>query len=563
MEENIFFQLGLVLAVAAAVSLLARLLSQPPVIGYIVAGVFAGPALLNVIHAEAAFESFSQIGIALLLFMVGLGLNIGVVRSVGKPALFTFFFRSLLVGGAGFGLATLLGLSQKESLLAALALMFSSTIIVVKALGDKKGLSRLYGQLTVGILLAEDLVASIALVLVSAGTQDTGGGLEIGILLAKAGALVLLLAIVGGLVMTRLTRLFATSQELLFLFSLAWTFGVASAFWWAGFSIEVGALFAGVALSHLPYAQEMGSRLKPLRDFFIILFFIGLGIQIVPGELGSALLPAVAFSALILFLKPIISVACLGLLGYTRQTGFKTSIHLTQISEFSIILVVLAAETGLDGERLVTIMTLTALITIAVSSYFIQYDDKIYRWLERPLSFFERADVRREVRALEHYPMVLLGYRKGGHEFVRTFRQMKKKYVVIDFDPDVVEDLDRQGINNIYGDATDLELLEEMGVHKSELVISTIGDFDTNRLILDHIIRRGRNTLYICHAHSFDDAEQLYEKGAAYVILPHFIGSEHISAFIREHGASKKAFDEYRKKHLISLARQAAAAGEN
>ncbi|HEU4985333.1 MAG TPA: cation:proton antiporter, partial [Nitrososphaera sp.] len=276
MEQSIFFQLSLVLAMAAGISVVTRLLRQPPIIGYIVSGFLVGPALLNVVHAREAFESFSQIGITLLLFMIGLGLNVAVIKSMGKPAVFTFSLFVPVLGGAGYAAAQLLGFTFAESLLIATSLLFSSTIIVIKVLSDKKGQTRLYGQLAIGILLLDDIVATLALLFVSA--QANGSGLsDFGLLVGKGLGIAAALVFVGAYIMPRLAKFFATSQELLFLFSLAWTFGVASAFYWAGFSIEVGALFAGVALAHLPYAQEMGTRLKPLRDFFIILFFVGLG----------------------------------------------------------------------------------------------------------------------------------------------------------------------------------------------------------------------------------------------------------------------------------------------
>lgn len=559
MEQSIFFQLSLVLALAASVSVVTRLLKQPPIIGYIASGFVVGPALLNVIHAKEAFDSFSQIGICLLLFMIGLGLNVNVIKNMGKSAVFTFSLIILGLGGAGYGVSLLLGFTVQESLLIATSLLFSSTIIVVKVLTDKKGQSRLYGQLAIGIVLLDDIVATLALLFVSA--QASGSGLsDFGGLVLKGLGIAAALTAVGALIMPRLTKFFASSQELLFLFSLAWTFGVASAFYWAGFSIEVGALFAGVALAHLPYAQEMGTRLKPLRDFFIILFFVGLGVHLGLDRIGPALLPAIVIAALVMMLKPLITLVGLGLLGYTKQTSFKASIHLSQISEFSIILIVLAASTGIASSHVVTVMTLVALITILLSTYLMKYDNKLYRLLQTRLSIFERAETKRELKALKHYPLVLIGYHKGGHEFVRTFRGMKKGYVVIDFDPEVIEELEQQNINHIYGDATDLELLEEIGVHRSELVVSTIADTETNLLLAEHITGRNKDALFICHASSFDAAEKLYEKGAAYVILPHFIGSEQISAFIRRNGSDKKAFHKYRQEHLVTIGRIAASA---
>ena len=548
MDLSIFYQLSLVIALAAIISLIARSLKQPLIIGYILTGFLVGPSLLGITNSSHdAFESFSQIGIVLLLFMIGLGLNTEVVRRTGAPVLVTFLAVVGGVGGLSFVAASMLGYNTAEALVVATALLFSSTIIVVKSLVDKKEQSRLYGQIAIGILLVEDIAATVALLVVSASTgnaDNTVGLWELGqrgIILA--GALYLL----GKFVMPRLSKLFAGSQELLYMFALAWGFGVASIFRAAGFSIEVGALFAGVALAHLAYAQEITTRLKPIRDFFVLLFFIELGQKLNLTDVSSAIGPAIAFSLIILVMKPLLTQISLGMLGYTKQTGFKAAVHLSQISEFSIILAVLAQKMDLVGAHVAVAITLTALITILTSTYLMNYDNQLYRWLEKPLSVFERGDTKRELTALAHYPLVLLGYQRGGHEFVSTFRHMKKRYVVVDYDPTVIDTLEHQRINHIYGDVTDLELLDELGIHKSELVISTITDFATNQLLLSHITGGNVRTSFICHAVSYEDAEALYEAGASLVILPHFLGSEHINSFIREHGSSRRAFEKYRK----------------
>jgi voltage-gated potassium channel Kch len=185
------------------------------------------------------------------------------------------------------------------------------------------------------------------------------------------------------------------------------------------------------------------------------------------------------------------------------------------------------------------------------------FDDKLYRLLQKPLSIFERTSTKRELRELQHYPLVLLGYHEGGYEFVRTFRHMKKPYVVVDFNPEVIDSLEAQHINHIYGDVTDFELLDEIGVHRSELIVSTLNDTATNHLLLTHIHRHNKHAIFVCHASSYDEAEALYEQGAAYVILPHFIGTEQINEFIRKHGSNKKAFEKYRRQHLIRLGNMA------
>ncbi len=551
MEQQIFYQLSIVMVIAAAVALLARIFRQPMVIAYIVAGFLVGPSVLGIIQNHEAFESFSQIGIALLLFIIGLGLNIGTIKTTGKPVAVAFLSSLVGVGALGFVLGHVFGFTTQESLIMATALLFSSTVIVVKVLSDKREQSRLYARIAIGILIAQDIAASLMLVFVSTGSNNTS--YDSLLLLTKGVALGAMLVLVGGYIMPRLSKLFASSQELLYIFAIAWAFGVASAFQAAGFSREVGALFAGITLASLPYVQAIITKLKPLRDFFLVLFFISLGESLHVSGLSSLVLIAIAFSAFVIISKLLIFMASLGFLGYTKQTSFKTGIHLSQISEFSIIVMVLAAANGLVSERLITITTLTAMFTIAASTYLMKYDDRLYRRFEKLLSVFERSETKTDLKALSHYPLVLIGYRQGGNTFVRTFRKMKKPFIVIDYDPEIVETLERQHINHLYGDVTDLELLDEIGIRHSELVISTIDNPGTNQMLASHITKANNRAVFICHAAKLDDADALYKAGATYVLMPHYIGDQHIDDFLLHSGGNKHAFTKYRHDHLLNL----------
>jgi Kef-type K+ transport system membrane component KefB len=552
-DYAIFYQLSIVMGIAAGLSLIAKLFRQPLIIAYIASGILVGPTFLNVIHDQSAFESFSQIGIALLLFIIGLGLNVSIIRNTGKPVIVTFGAITLGLGSLSYIVSQLFGFSHSEGVVMAIAMLFSSTIIIVKSLSDKKEQSRLYGQIAIGILLAEDVVATLALLYISASAGNGSSG-DVLTLLGKGIFLGSVLTLVGGFIMPKLSKVFASSQELLYIFALAWVFGIASLFAKAGFSIEIGALFAGVALAHLPYAPAISARLKLLRDFFIVLFFIRLGEQLGINDLNAALVPAAVFSIIAVVTKPVLTMLSLGVLGYTKQTSFKTAVHLSQISEFSIILVVLVQTTGTITRDLTTIIALTAIFTIAISTYLMKYDDELYRLLERPLAFFERSKTKQEMRSLSHYPLVMLGYHEGGYTFVRTFRRIKKRYIVIDYNPDVIDTLEHQHVNHLYGDATDLELLEEIGVRKSELIISNISDSGTNQMLAKHITSSNDKAIFICRAARLNDAEALYEAGAAYVMMPHFIGDEHINSFIQRNGSNKHAFSKYRQQHLMQLA---------
>jgi Kef-type K+ transport system membrane component KefB len=554
MHGEVFTELSLVIIVTVIVSIFMKLIRQPLILGYILAGLLVGPSFLNLIHSTEVFDVFSSIGIALLLFIIGLGMNVAELRSLGKPIVITTFATLITLGTLGFTAGSLMGFSRNEAIVTALALFFSSTIIIVKILSDKKESGRLHGQIAIGVILLEDLVATLALLFVVAG--DSGGltVMEVFGLLLKGILLLLVLFLANTRFLKYLTRLMASSQELLFLFALAWGFGIASLFEVAGFSIEVGALFAGVTLATLPYAQEISARLKPLRDFFVVLFFITLGQSLQISNLSAGLVPALVLSAIVIIFKPATIISSLGILGYPKRVAFKAGINLSQISEFSIILVLLAISSGLVGERLGAIVTMVAIITITFSTYLMQYDNQLFRLFDRiKFKTFEKTTIHRERQRGKNIPLILFGYHKGGHEFINTFRQMDKRFIVVDYDPSVVDSLERQNIPHLYGDATDLELLDELHIEHTKLIVSTFTEYDVTHTLVVNVRRINQNTVIVCHADNQAEALQLYELGATYVMIPHYIGSEKVSAFIKQKGLDKAEFEEFRSRHVGSL----------
>lgn len=554
MLGDIFAQLSVVIVIAAVVSIIMRLLKQPLIAGYIVSGIIVGPSVLHLVSDSNAFEAFSEIGIALLLFIIGLELSVTVIKKLGKPVFLTAVAILLTIGTIGFLVGSAFQYSATESLLIGLAMFFSSTIIIAKVLSDKKEITRLNGQIAIGVILLDDIVATFALLFIAAGgSGHTLGPVEIGFLIIKGLAVIGVLALLSLKVLPKVVKFVAKSQELLFLFALAWGFGVASIINYVGFSIEIGALFAGVALAHLPYAGQIGARLKPLRDFFVILFFISLGEHLQMGHLAAAILPAIALSLVVLILKPLVVMLSLGLLGYTRRTSFKTGINLSQISEFSIILIVLAASTGVISQGASAVITLVALITITISTYFMQYDNAIYRKLEKRLSLFERATASDVKHAIKKYPLILIGYQNGGHQYLKTFRSLKRRFVVIDYDPEVIEELERANINYLYGDVTDPELLAEVDMDAVKLIVNTIGDHAVNVALVKYVRRRNEDAVIVCYSSNYGEAAELYKLGVSYVMMPHFIGSERLSNFIATNGISREKFDSYREKHMLKI----------
>ncbi|MFO0882152.1 MAG: cation:proton antiporter [Candidatus Saccharimonadales bacterium] len=553
MDANIFTELSIVIAIGAVISLVMRLIKQPLIIGYILTGIVVGPSVLHIVKNESTINVFASIGIALLLFIIGLGLNPRVIKEVGKVTLITGGIQILLTTLAGFLFSRAFGWSKTESLFVGLALAFSSTIIILKLLSDKKEQTRLYGKITIGILLLQDIVAALALVLVAARSEGAFSFTTLIWLGVKGLAVGVPLYLISLFVLPRMNKVIAGSQEFLFLFAIGWGFGAAALFEHFGFSLEVGALFAGVALATLPYAQEIASRLRPLRDFFVVVFFIALGTRLSISNAFSLILPIAIFLIIVVLVKPLIVMTTMGILGYTKNTSFKAAGSLAQISEFSLVFVLLGQQQGLVRPDIANIMTIVALITIATSSYAITYSNQIYTLLESHLTMFERKKTHKENTKPQRYDMVLFGYNKGGQEFVRVMEQMKKKYVVVDYDPEVIDTLDHQNITYLYGDVTDLELLEELNMANAKLVVSTVSDHDTNLFLARWLENVNPHAVFVCAADTAGQASSLYEEGAAYVMMPHYIGSEKIGSFIKRNGFNKSEFRKFREKHLQYL----------
>lgn len=552
--DSVFTGLSLIIVIGAVVALIMRIIGQPLTISYIITGVLVGPAVLNIANSPDTLTLFSEIGISLLLFIIGLGLNPNMVREVSRTAAFVCLSQVAVITAIGAIVGSAFGLSGNESLFLGGALAISSTIIILKLLTDKKEHNRLYGKIAISVALVQDIVAFVLILFTSAaGSHHSFSITSLFSLTFKALVVGWLIYAVSYKLLSQYRKVIADNQEFLFLFAIAWGLGSAALFSKIGLSSEIGALLAGICLAPLPYAQEIGARLRPLRDFFLIVFFISLGANLTFSSLSSHLGLILVALIIAVIIKPLVAMAVMGWLGYTKRTSFKASVALAQVSEFSIVLVVLGQSKGLVSSSIVSVIVFITMASIAASTYMITFSDKLFSLLEKYMGMFERRKTHGEPIAHEHNDLILFGYQKGGHEFVKAFRQLKKSFVVIDYDPEVIDTLERKRINHLYGDITDIELLEEAGVPSAKLVVSTTDDYEINLSLLDYLEKNNPQAVVIVQADSPRDAAKLYHHGASYVILPHFIGSEKISAFVRRSELRKSDFKKFREKHLKYL----------
>lgn len=556
-EPSLFLELALVIAIGAVVAIVMRMLKQPLIVSHIITGLIVGPFFLNFIHSTEIFKLFSEIGIAILLFTVGLNLSPSLIRQFGKISLVTGIGQVVFTAGIGYFICRALGYAPLVSGYVSVALAFSSTIIILKLLSDKNELESLHAKIATGFLLVQDFIALILMFAIPVLSAPDASWLTVGEMFLRGGLLTFVVWLFAQKVLRPLNNFLATSQELLFLFSLAWGFIIAAIFKVAGFSLETGALIAGVSLAALPARYEISGRLAPLRDFFIVIFFIMLGAQMALGGFIDIIPKALLLSAFVLIGNPIIVMIIMGIFGYRKKTAFKTGLAVAQISEFSLILITLGLNLSHLNIDVITTVTLVGLITIFISTYMILHADNLYMLLEDWLGIFERKKPTEKRQKDELFPVLLFGCNRIGYDFMQTFKKNRRRFLVIDYNPETIEDLEMNGVHVEFGDAGDIGFVEAIDVSKLELAVSTIPILEINRMIAETIRKKNKKAILMMVAHSIKDALDLYECEVDYVILPHFLGGQYAADMLIKMGGSRRKFATLRNKHLDYLASKA------
>lgn len=544
---DIFFQIGVMFIIATLGAYVAKLLKQPLIPVYILTGIIIGP-VLGLITGSEIISTMSEIGIAFLLFIVGLELNFRKLRDTGVAAIAMGIIEVILVALTGFWVAVMLGYAPIESVYIGMILAFSSTMVVVKLLSDKRELETMHGRIIIGVLLIQDVIALFAL-----STLVTLKGISAGFImlsLFKAAALIGVAYLLSKHVFPTIFKKGAESQELLLLMSLGICFLFSIIVSYIGFSIAIGAFIAGLSLANLPYNIEIVGRVRSLRDFFVTLFFVSLGLGIVMAEFSRILVPLAFFLLIALLFKPFILLLMSALFRYTKRTSFQVAVSLAQISEFSLIIAAQGLASGHLSSETFSMTVILAVITIAVTSYMIKFENEVYAFFSRPLTLF---DIRESSERLQYLPqemeydVVLVGYDRIGYNIFKMLTSRRKSFVVIDFNPDIIKRLVARKIPCIYGDIGDPEILNRLNIAKTQLVVSTVPDVKDNIFLLKKVKGGNPHTVVYSTASTIEDALQLYKEGADYVILPHFLGGERVSTMIEEtHG-------DYRKVNLVKL----------
>jgi hypothetical protein len=325
--------------------------------------------------------------------------------------------------------------------------------------------------------------------------------------------------------------------------SLAWVFGLAAIVSspYVGFSIEIGGFLAGLALANSLANYQIIAKAKILRDFFIVMFFVLLGIQMSFGDLTTIIFPAIALSLFVILVKPFLTMIILAAMGYRKRTAFLTGISLSQISEFSLILVFMGYAAGAFDKSVVSLITLVGLTSFFVSSYSLINSKKLYRILGPRLNFLEKESGKKDEivqngEGMENLSghVVVVGGDQMGESIMEALEDAGMEVVVVDFDPRVVEKLRNRNVHKLFGDIADLDIQERAKIDEAKVVISTVPDLEDNILLLKELKHENRKAKIVVMAMEVKDARILYKEGADYVILPNLAGGRQVAKIIQE-----------------------------
>jgi Kef-type K+ transport system membrane component KefB/Trk K+ transport system NAD-binding subunit len=557
MSQEVFISLSVVLGIVLVTMGIMKLFRQPMIIWYIIAGTLISIFLPWLLHGNTAFQSFSNIGISFLLFMVGMELNPRIIKDLGKSSFIAGFLQVLITSIIGFLIARWLGCDQTTAMYLGVAFSFSSTIVVLKLLSDREETESTFGRLSIWVLIIQDIIVLLLFLAIASYGNFAGGNAlgVIGLLIAKIVWLGIWIYLISQYIIPKISSKIAESSEFLFLFAIGRCMILGTVFYYFWLGIEFGTLIAGIALSNSNFKYEITSKIKSLRDFFIVMYFVLLGSQVNFAGTAKLIPMIIIFSLFVLIIKPLITMVIFGLMGHTKKNNFLAGSSLGQISEFSFLLIAMGISLWhIHDQTLISTITIVGLISIAASSYFILYGNRLYHFLKPALKYIpgNRNEEYQKINQ-QDYEVMIMGYGKFGSNLYDTLSAKHKRILVIDERPAIIKHLKSKNIPCIYGDAGDIEFIKELNTKWTKMIISTIKTFVDNMVLLKAIKSTSPHIIVIVISNHVQESIKLYEEGADDVIMPHYIGAYHTSLMLEEYGFDIHKFTENKKSQVHEL----------
>ncbi len=554
MVESLLADMAIAILAATLFAYIASIARQPLILAYVLAGLAIGPAGFGVITSDRNVSLLSQIGMVFLLFITGMEVDLRRLRGIGAFATTAGIIQVLLTLALGYYAASYFGFLQTESIYIGLILAFSSTMVVIKLLLDRREIDTLHGGVMIGVLLVQDLMAVIALSILGNGMAASINAIAVSIF--KGFGLFAIALLFSSQLLPTIFKYATRSQELLLMTAVSMCFLFSGLAYLLGFSMAVGAFLAGVGIATFPYNYEIIGRMNALRDYFATIFFVSLGMQI--GNISGLLAPALAFLAIVFIAKPLILFTLSLMHGYEPRTSLLLGIGLAQISEFSLILATLGYSIGVLSPDVLSLTTLLAVSTITLTPYILAYGNRLYFSLSglliRAAAVIpaKRKIMEGELGRLENH-IILFGCHRMGGIIADSLLRMKKKTAIADYDPEIIKRLMAEGKPCIYGDMRNPEILERLELGKARMVISTTPEESDNEFIIRIAKEKNPACRVIVRAHHLESARKLYEAGADYVVMPEYLSGKALAGHITDLISSQKKSAKMRGAHIDEL----------
>jgi Kef-type K+ transport system membrane component KefB len=521
---------------AWVLGLLAHFSRQPLILAYLIAGFFIGPFGTGWVKSQESINVISELGLIFMLFMIGLEIDLKKIVRAGKVILFAA--GGQLVGGCLLGILFFLGIGLSmgaghfDALYLCVACALSSTVIIVKVLYEKRELDTLPGRITLGVLVLQDIFAILFL-----AVQPSLDNLQVSVILlsiGRVGVLVATALVLSRYVLPRLFHQIARRPELILLGALAWCFLIGEIAEKLHLSREMGSLVAGVSLSTFPYALDVTAKVTTLRDFFITLFFVALGMTIpIPGM--SVIGLALMIAAFTVVSRVVTTFTPLYLMKQGLRASLLPAINLAQISEFSLVVIQTGVAAGHIKTETSSAASFAFVVLAVLSTFVMARSDRVTRGLIGPLKriglhdldHVHAGDGEHEGGHGEARRIVILGFFRAASallaEIERQHPAVLDQITVIDFNPLVFQTLSERGVHVVYGDISNVDTLVHAGVGKAELIILSIPDSllkgANNEKLVRHVRTLNPTARIVATADLLSDVSDLYEAGADYVTV--------------------------------------------
>lgn len=552
-SASVVTDFALIIGVATILGIVARQTKQPTLIAYIVAGLILGPVGLGLITETKLTTLFSELGLVFLLFLIGLEIELDDLGTLIKPIVLIGIGQMAIVFGAGSFLAHLIGYDIATSFFIGAAMMFSSTALVVKLLADKNETSSLPGRLDIGFLLIQDIVVVLLLAVIALGNNNvTAVTMEFIEVLLIILALSTLSILAGTHIMPRIIEKVDDTPHTLFIHGLGWAFIFITIVQQLDISIEIGAFIAGLGLGQLPYSSELQERVRPLTDLFMAIFFVNFGLSISAGQFSGVLVPGIILGLIMIVVKFVSFFLLIDRAKFTPETSFIASINMTQISEFGLILTSIAFTQGFIDESIIALISIIAITTMGISSYFIRYNRQIYRQFEHIISKLdaeEKQDL--DIPSLDDHALIV-GYNNTVDRILPRLHEEYEDIIIIDKDADHSKKLSRMDLRYIYGDFKHGEMQNAAGLKSTNIILSFAGDKTVNKSLLEN--KSGDSTIFI-RARTIEEGLEYYEDGADFVHIRNILASEQLDRYISTYFDDRETFKQQVKSDIEELQR--------